>query len=96
MSAALRTPELGDRGEGWFLPLRVSLTRPILLGGAPRGFSILNATISGAIGLGLQEPLIGAPLWVVLQSAAVWAATRDPWFLETWPRHLAKPVFFAS
>jgi type IV secretion system protein TrbD len=74
-------------------PLRTSLTRPILLGGAPRAFAILNATLGAAIGLGLQQPLIGLPLWMTAQACAVWAATRDPWFLETWPRHLAKPHF---
>lgn len=80
--------------EGFVLPLRTSLTRPILLGGAPRAFAILNATVGAAIAFGLQQPLIGLPLWAVLQGAAAWAATRDPWFLETWPRHLAKPTFF--
>lgn len=82
--------------EGYRLALRTSLTRPILLGGAPRAFSILNATLGAAIGFGLQQPLIGAPLWIVLQGAAVWAAARDPWFLETWPRHLAKPHYFGT
>ena len=81
--------------EGYRVPLRTSLTRPILMGGVPRGFAIANATIGAAIGLGLQEPLIGLPLWMVLQAGAVWAAAVDPWFLETWPRHLAKPVYFA-
>jgi len=82
--------------EGYVTPLRASLTRPILMGGVPRGFAILNATIGAAIGLGLQQPLIALPLWMVLQGAAAWAATRDPWFLETWPRHLAKPHFFGA
>lgn len=81
---------------GYRIPLRTSLTRPILMGGAPREFAIANATIGAAIGLGLQEPMIGFPLAMLLQSAAVWAATRDPWFLETWPRHLAKPQYFAA
>jgi type IV secretory pathway TrbD component len=44
----------------------------------------------------LQQPYIGLPLWMVLQGAAAWAAARDPWFLDTWPRHLAKPVFLAA
>jgi type IV secretion system protein VirB3 len=79
--------------EGFRLPLHTSLTRPILMGGVPRGFAIANATIGAAIGLGLRQPFIGAPLWLVLQAGAVWAAARDPWFLETWPRHLAKPGF---
>lgn len=81
--------------DGYYAPLHTSLTRPILLGGVPRNFAILNATIGAAIGLGLQQPLIAAPLWVVLQGAAAWAAARDPWFLDTWPRHLTKPFYFA-
>lgn len=82
--------------EGFVQPLRTSLTRPILLGGVPRGFAILNATLGAALGLGLQQPLIGLPLWAVLQGAAAWAASRDPWFLETWPRHLAKPGYLEA
>lgn len=84
-----------DLPEGYRAPLRVSLTRPILMGGAPRAFAILNATIGAAIGLGLQQPLIGLPLWMALHACAVWAAARDPWFLETWPRHLARPSYLA-
>lgn len=80
--------------EGFRASLRTSLTRPILLGGVPRAFAILNATIGAAIAFGLQQPLIGLPLWALAQGAAAWAASRDPWFLDTWPRHLAKPVFF--
>jgi type IV secretion system protein VirB3 len=87
---------MSDAPEGFVLPLRTSLTRPILLGGVPRAFAILNATVGAAIAFGLQQPLIGLPLWAVLQGAAAWAATRDPWFLETWPRHLAKPTFLEA
>jgi type IV secretion system protein TrbD len=82
--------------ENYRLPLRTSLTRPILLGGVPRGFAILNFTVGAAVGLGLQQPFIGVPLWLAMHGAAAWAATRDPWFLDTWPRHLAKPLFFAA
>lgn len=78
--------------EGYVRPLRTSLTRPILLGAVPRGFAILNATLAAAIGLGLQQPMIAAPLWALAQAGAAWAAAHDPWFLDTWPRHLAKPV----
>ena len=85
-----------DEGDGFRAPLRTSLTRPILLGGVPRGFAILNGTIGAAIALGLQEPIIGLPLWAFLQALAAWAALRDPWFLNTWPRHLAKPHYFAA
>lgn len=80
--------------EGYRLPLRTSLTRPILLAGVPRAFAILNATVAAAIAFGLQQPLIGLPLWAVVQMAGAYAAARDPWFLETWPRALAKPSWF--
>jgi type IV secretion system protein TrbD len=82
--------------DGFVIPLRTSLTRPILLGGVPRTFAILNATIGAAIAFGLQQPLIGLPLWLLAQGAAAWAATRDAWFLETWPRHLAKPAYLEA
>ena len=35
--------------EGYRLPLRTSLTRPILLAGVPRAFAILNAKAAAAI-----------------------------------------------
>ena len=35
--------------EGYRIPLRTSLTRPILMGGVPRNFAILNATTTGAL-----------------------------------------------
>ncbi len=81
---------------GYVIPLHTSLTRPVLLGGVPRSFAILNATIAAAIAFGLQQPLIGLPLWAIAQGAAAWAAARDPWFLETWPRHLSKPSYFGT
>ena len=87
---------MAEAPEGFVQPLRTSLTRPILLGGVPRAFAILNATVGAAIAFGLQQPLIGIPFWAVLQGAAAWAAARDPWFLETWPRHLAKPTYLEA
>lgn len=83
-----------DEPEGFYVTLRTSLTRPLLLGGVPRTFAILNATVAAAIAFGLQQPLIGLPLWLVIQSAGAYATARDPWFLETWPRAMAKPAFF--
>jgi Type IV secretory pathway, TrbD component len=87
---------MDDFPEFYVRPLRTSLTRPILMAGVPRGFAVLNGTLCAAIALGLQQPFIGGPLWIVLQAGAAWAAARDPWFLETWPRPLAKPAYFGS
>lgn len=82
--------------EGFRMPLRTSLTRPLLLAGVPRTFAILNATIGTSIGLGLQQPLIGLPLWAIIQAAGAYATSRDPWFLDTWPRAMAKPSYFSA
>ena len=76
---------------GFYAPVRRSLTEPILLGGAPRSVAILNGTLAAALGLGLRLWLVGAALWLVGHMAAVWAARRDPAFVETGRRHLRYP-----
>jgi type IV secretion system protein TrbD len=81
--------------KGFHLLLHTSLTRPLLLGGVPRTFAILNATVAAAIAFGLQQPLIGIPLWIAVQAAGAFASARDPWFLDTWPRAMAKPSYFS-
>ena len=84
-----------DEPEDFRIALRTSLTRPLLLAGVPRTFAILNATVGAAIGFGLQQPLIALPLWAIIQAGGAYASARDPWFLDTWPRAMAKPSFFS-
>lgn len=91
----MTTPTHTDSPEGYVIALHTALTRPILMGGVPRAFAILNATVGAAIAFGLQQPLIGGPLWLVVQCAGAYAAARDPWFLDTWPRAMARPAYFA-
>jgi type IV secretion system protein TrbD len=76
---------------GFAMPVRRSLTEPILLGGAPRAIAILNGTLAAALGLGLRLWIAGLLLWVIGHSAAVWAAKRDPDFVEVVRRHLRIP-----
>ncbi|WP_165790803.1 VirB3 family type IV secretion system protein [Pleomorphomonas carboxyditropha] len=76
---------------GFTIPVRRALTEHILLGGAPRAIAILNGTLAGAVGLGLRLWLVGLALWVVGHFAAVWAARRDPLFVEVGRRHLRIP-----
>ena len=75
------------------MPLHRALTEPILLGGAPRAIAILNGTLAAAIGLGLRLWLVGLVLFAVGHLAAVWAARRDPLFVEVVRRHLRIPSF---
>lgn len=79
--------------EGFVVPVHRALTEHILLGGAPRGLAIANATLAGAIGLGLQLWIAGLVFVVIGHAAAVWAARRDPQFVDVARRHLRFPVF---
>lgn len=74
--------------EGYSVPIHRSLTEPIMMAGAPRGVAILNGTIAAAVGLGLQMWVAGVVLWIIGQAAAVYAAKKDPSFLEVGVRHL--------
>ncbi len=81
-----------NTAPGFSVPVHRALTEPILLGGAPRALAILNGTLAGAIGLGLRLWLVGLALWAVGQVAAVWAAKRDPLFVDVVRRHLRIPA----
>ncbi|TIX04717.1 MAG: conjugal transfer protein [Mesorhizobium sp.] len=77
---------------GFTAPVHRALTESILLGGAPRSVAILNGTLAAALGLGLRLWLVGIALWAIGHLAAVWAARRDPLFVEVVRRHLRIPA----
>jgi type IV secretion system protein VirB3 len=76
---------------GFEAPVHRALTEPILLAGAPRGLAIVNGTLAAAIGLGLRLWIAGLAIWVVGHALSVWAAKRDPHFLEVARRHVRIP-----
>jgi type IV secretion system protein VirB3 len=78
----------GSHIDGFEVPIHASLGSPILLGGAPRGIAIVNGTIAAAVGLGLQQWVVGIALWAIGHSVAVFAARRDPDFAPILIRHL--------
>jgi type IV secretion system protein VirB3 len=81
--------------EGYSVPVHRSLTEPMMMAGAPRGVAILNGTIAAAVGLGLQMWVAGILLWVIGQAAAVYAAKKDPKFLDVGLRHLKHKGYLA-
>jgi type IV secretion system protein TrbD len=89
-------PELPDLIPGFEAPVHRALTEPILLAGAPRAVAILNGTLSAAIRLGLRLWIAGLLLWVMGHAAAVWAARRDPFFVEVVRRHVRFPTHLAA
>jgi type IV secretion system protein VirB3 len=48
--------------------------------------------VAAALGLGLRLWIAGLLLWALGHAAAVWAAKRDPLFVETARRHLRIPT----
>jgi type IV secretion system protein VirB3 len=81
---------------GFTAPVHRSLTEPILLAGVPRGIAIINGTVSAALGLGLQLWIPGLVVWAIIHVAAVWAAKRDPDFMEVGRRHVRYPIHLGS
>ena len=81
--------------EGFEAPLHRSLTEPILLAGAPRAIAIVNGTVAAALGLGLRLWIAGVALWVIGHSLAVFAAKRDPHFVEVLARHLRQRAWLS-
>jgi type IV secretory pathway TrbD component len=81
---------------GYYAAVHRALTEPILLGGAPRAVAIVNGTLAAAIGLGLRLWVAGAAIWLIGHLAAVWAAKRDPAFVEVVRRHLRYPQHMAA
>ena len=81
-----------DEVPGFSVPVHRALTEHILLGGAPRSIAIMNGTLAGAVGLGLRLWLVGIAIWAIGHIAAVWAAKRDPLFVEVGRRHLRIPA----
>ena len=76
---------------GYAVPVHRALTEHILLGGAPRSITILSSTQGTALGVGLRLELVGLGLWAIGHFAAVWAAKRDPQFVDVVRRHLRIP-----
>jgi len=74
--------------SGFTVPLHRSLTDPILMGGAPRSYAIINGTLAAALGLGMQQWLAGLLIWIVGHGVGVMLAKRDAHFLEVMVRHV--------
>ncbi len=78
---------------GYVVPVHRALTEHILLGGAPRGMAIANATLAAAIGLGLRLWIAGVVIFALGHAVSAWAARRDPQFVDVARRHLRFPNY---
>lgn len=82
--------------DGFEVPLHRALTEPILMGGAPRTVAIVNGTLAAALGLGLQLWVAGIVVWIVGHAAAVYAARKDPAFMDVLMRHVRHQGYLSA
>ncbi|MGH1350234.1 MAG: VirB3 family type IV secretion system protein [Methyloligellaceae bacterium] len=73
---------------GFVVPLHRSLTERILLGGAPRNYVITICTLAAVLGLGLRLFVTGALVWGLGMALGIYAARRDPQFMDVTLRHI--------
>jgi type IV secretion system protein TrbD len=75
---------------GFAAPVRLALTQPILMAGAPRAYAILNGTIAVVIAFA------GAPIAALLagvagHAAGIFLARHDPHVLDVLKRAMRLP-----
>ena len=70
---------------GYMAPVRQALTQPILMGGAPRSYAILNGTLAAIVAFaGAIVP--GVILGIAGHVLGVFLARRDPDVIEVLKR----------
>lgn len=75
---------------GYLAPVRQALTQPILMGGAPRSYAILNGTL-GTIVAFAGAILPGIFLGIAGHVLGVFLARRDPDVIEVLKRAMRIP-----
>ena len=78
--------------EGYEVPLHLALTQPVLFGGVPRTFGILNIVLSLVVALGLHVWWLGIPLGLVVHGVALAMTKRDPAWFDILRAHVRQPT----
>lgn len=91
----MRDPTYRDVRDvpGYLAPVRQALTQPILMGGAPRPYAILNGTLAAVI-VFAGAPLIGIGAGIVGHIVGVILARRDPDAIDVLKRAMRIPNRF--
>ena len=80
---------------GYRVRLHAAFTTPIMLGGVPREFAILNWTICFAFVLGAHAVVV-FPFFILLHLGAIWYAKKDPQFFAVILRHSKQKKFYRA
>ncbi len=78
---------------GYLAPVRQALTQPMLMGGAPRPYAILNGTLAAVIAFA-GAPLIGIGVGIFGHIVGVFLARRDPDAIDVLKRAMRIPGRF--
>ena len=91
----MRDPAYRDVRDvpGYLAPVRQALTQPLLMGGAPRPYAILNGTLAAVIAFA-GAPLIGVAVGIVGHIVGVVLAKRDPDAIDVLKRAMRIPNRF--
>ncbi len=82
---------MGERPEGWELPVAQALAEPVMIAGMPREYAILMGTIALALGLALRIWWLGLLWWAAAHAVGLYAARDDKRFFRVLRRHLDLP-----
>lgn len=80
---------------GYRVSLHNALTTPVMFGGVPRNFAILNWTACAALVLGMRLIYL-LPIFLGLHIAAVFLAKKDPDFFDVILRMLKQKKFYKA
>lgn len=79
---------------GFEIGFHSSLSEPVTIAGVPRMIAILNGTLTAVLALGLQVPLIGLPIGLVIHTICFWLNKRDPYFFDALGRHIRQRPYW--
>lgn len=85
--------DVGLSPAGYEVPVATALTQPVLMGGLPREYAILNGTVAVVIGLALKLWPLGLVWWALAHAIGIAATRADPRFWPVLRRHLAQPAY---
>jgi type IV secretory pathway TrbD component len=80
--------------EGFEIGFHSSLSDPVTIAGVPRMMAVLNGTLTAVLSLGLQAPVIGIPLGLVIHAGGYWLNKRDPYFFDALKRHIRQRPYW--
>jgi type IV secretion system protein VirB3 len=85
-----------DEIEGFVVPFHASLAEPIMFGGVPRTFAIINGVFAAELTLGLGVWWLGIPVGIALHSIAFALHKRDPYFFSVLMRHIRQKEYWEA